>query len=120
MSPFEAQQELNALEAEAVAMKARHALEFKPLKDRAILLTRIINGDDLHDSHHAEVARKERERWAAMDRGEDAYSQAVKNWQAEAEADRQRDAERAERVKAIQQARFSEVERMSRQTTILR
>lgn len=114
MSPQQAQQELNALEAEAVAMKERHRLEFQPLKDRAILLTRIINGDDLHDAHHREVARKDRERQEKIDRGEDPYSQAVKNWQAEAEESRKRNQERAAQIKQQQDAHFAEIERVSR------
>lgn len=114
MSPQQAQAELTALEAEAVAMKERHRLEFEPLRRRAIQLTRIVNGDDLHDRHNAEVVRKERERWAAIDRGEDPYSQAVKNWQAEAEAERQRAEQRKTDAKRRENAYFENLEQISR------
>lgn len=120
MSPFEAQQELNALEAEAVAMKERHRLEFQPLKDRAILLTRIINGDDLHDAYFRAEQERERQRQIDITSGRDSIALAQQAAREEAAQRLLEEQARAAKNKVVADARWEAVERMARQTTILR
>lgn len=116
MLPHEAQTRIDEIRAERAGLQARDdALGIEEAK-----LIRIVNGDDLHDAYFRAEQERERQRQIDITSGRDPIALAQQAANEEAAQRLLEEQARAAKNKVVADARWEEVERMSRQTTILR
>ena len=109
LTPAEARQ----LIADIEALQNGLSDAIKALQAVRPSLQRIVDGSTRHDKANEVEMSKAWGRLDAIRRGEDAYTQMVKNAQAEKQQERERLAAEAKAAKAAQQRQFEYIERVT-------